>query len=131
MCCCGYFRCSPSKSQSSKYIVAMRNRLNTMANMTMQKAQHQSVVDLRIILLANPMAVSQRISQQRQYLGRCPVVAAGGVMGAKYACTMIVGRWLYKRTKEYVNHHYNILYTIFCLVFYILLYTLDEFILYI
>lgn len=31
------------------------------------------------------MASSQRISQQRQYLGRAPDVVGGGVTGAKYA----------------------------------------------
>jgi len=50
-------------------IIETRVRLNTMANManmTMHTGQHQSVAVFRIIFLAKPMAVSQRISQQRQ-----------------------------------------------------------------
>jgi len=57
-----------ASSRPSKYmqIIETRVRLNTMANMTMHTGQHQSVAVFRIIFLAKPMAVSQRISQQRQ-----------------------------------------------------------------
>lgn len=74
-----------ASSRPSMYmqIIEMRVRLNTVANMTMHTGQHQSVAVLRIIFLAKPMAESQRISQQRQYRGRWPLVTAGGVPGAK------------------------------------------------
>lgn len=57
-----------ASSRPSKYmqIIETRVRLNTMANKTMHTGQHQSVAVFRIIFLAKPMAVSQRISQQRQ-----------------------------------------------------------------
>lgn len=45
------------------------------------------------IFLAKPTASSQSISQQRQYLGRAPADVVGGVTGAKYAWTLIFGRW--------------------------------------
>lgn len=46
--------------------------------------------------LARPTAWSQSISQHRQYRGRVPPVMGGGVAGAKYACTLMFGKWFCK-----------------------------------
>lgn len=52
------------------------------------------------IFLAKPTASSQSISQHRQYLGRAPDVVGGGSTGAKYACTLIFGRWFCEMKKQ-------------------------------
>lgn len=57
--------------------------VKTIKNVLVNIYKHQSVGPLHKNFLAKPMAESQRISQQRQYRGRCPVVTGGGVTGAK------------------------------------------------
>lgn len=38
--------------------------------------------------------------QQRQNLWRLPPTEGGGVTGAKYACTLMLGRWVWREEKE-------------------------------
>lgn len=65
--------------RNSEAMIIVKTINNVLANIY----RHQSLGPLHSNLRAKPMAESQRISQQRQYLGRCPVVTGGGVTGAK------------------------------------------------
>lgn len=52
-------------------------------------------------LRARLTASSQSISQHRQYRGRAPLVVGGGVVGAKYAWTVIFGKWFWNSVFVY------------------------------
>lgn len=44
-------------------------------------------------------------TQQRQNLWRLPPTEGGGVTGAKYACTLMLGRWVCRGKRTHVIRH--------------------------